>query len=122
MDRALQNLSRTRSPRFPPRRLVHRQVEAHGKWRGKELVPMIALCGDALLEPFWPMGLGLKRGWQALMDTCFVVDNLCRGPRNRAFLLVEPSPSRLRCPNFSSDGRAQPSSYSSMTNILLLFL
>ena len=29
----------------------------------------VALCGDALLEPFWPMGLGLKRGWQALMDT-----------------------------------------------------
>merc|ERR1712217_131920 len=27
-------------------------------------------------EPFWPLGLGLKRGWQAIMDTCYAVDNL----------------------------------------------
>merc|ERR1740121_1935366 len=37
---------------------------------------MVALAGDSLMEPFWPMGLGLKRGWQAVMDTCYVVDNL----------------------------------------------
>lgn len=28
------------------------------------------------MEPFWPMGLGLKRGWTAIMDTCYAVDNL----------------------------------------------
>lgn len=51
-------------------------VEQHGEWCGSRLVPMVALAGDALLEPFWPMGLGLKRGWQAIMDTCYAVDNL----------------------------------------------
>jgi hypothetical protein len=51
-------------------------VEEHGPWCGKKLYPFVALCGDALLEPFWPMGLGLKRGWQAVMDTCYAVDNL----------------------------------------------
>lgn len=34
-------------------------VEQHGEWFGQWLVPFIALAGDALFEPFWPMGLGL---------------------------------------------------------------
>mmetsp|Transcript_19189 Transcript_19189/g.55705 ORF Transcript_19189/g.55705 Transcript_19189/m.55705 type:complete len:807 (+) Transcript_19189:42-2462(+) len=51
-------------------------VEQHGPWMGRNVVPLVGLCGDALLEPFWPMGLGLKRGWQAIMDTCYAVDNL----------------------------------------------
>jgi len=51
-------------------------VAANGPWMGRGLVPLVGLCGDALLEPFWPMGLGLKRGWQAIMDTCYAVDNL----------------------------------------------
>mmetsp|Transcript_62803 Transcript_62803/g.141862 ORF Transcript_62803/g.141862 Transcript_62803/m.141862 type:complete len:839 (-) Transcript_62803:161-2677(-) len=51
-------------------------VATHGEWMGRNLVPFIGLAGDALLEPFWPMGLGLKRGWQAIMDTCYAVDNL----------------------------------------------
>jgi len=51
-------------------------VKEDGEWEGRRLVPLVALAGDALLEPFWPMGLGLKRGWQAIMDTCYVVDNL----------------------------------------------
>jgi len=51
-------------------------VEQHGEWFGQRLVPFVALAGDALLEPFWPMGLGLKRGWQAIMDTCFALDNI----------------------------------------------
>lgn len=50
-------------------------TEAHGPWMGARLVPMVCLAGDALLEPFWPMGLGLKRGWTAIMDTCYAIDN-----------------------------------------------
>jgi len=52
-------------------------TELHGAWpRSKKLYPYIALGGDALLEPFWPMGLGLKRGWQAVMNICYAIDNL----------------------------------------------
>jgi len=51
-------------------------VEEHGPWMGKTLTPFICLAGDALLEPFWPLGLGLKRGWQAVMDSSYAVDNL----------------------------------------------
>ncbi|CAD7946164.1 unnamed protein product [Amoebophrya sp. A120] len=43
---------------------------------GTNWTPPLGLCGDSLLEPFWPMGLGLKRGWQAVMDTCYAVDNV----------------------------------------------
>jgi len=51
-------------------------TELDGPWQGRTLTPLVALCGDSLMEPFWPMGLGLKRGWQAVMDTCYAVDNL----------------------------------------------
>lgn len=51
-------------------------TDEDGEWEGKKLVPLVALAGDALLEPFWPMGLGLKRGWQAIMDTVYCIDNL----------------------------------------------
>jgi len=51
-------------------------VDVDGEWMGSRIVPFIALAGDALLEPFWPQGLGLKRGWQAIMDTCYAADNL----------------------------------------------
>jgi len=51
-------------------------TEQHGEWFGQRLAPFIALAGDALLEPFWPMGLGLKRGWQAIMDACYALDNI----------------------------------------------
>jgi len=51
-------------------------VAEDGEWEGRKLVPVVALAGDALSEPFWPMGLGLKRGYQAIMDTSFCVDNL----------------------------------------------
>jgi len=61
-------------------------VTDHGPWMGKKLTPFICLAGDSLLEPFWPMGLGLKRGWQAIMDTTYAVDNLY----NRTLELTAP--------------------------------
>jgi len=63
-------------------------VEEDGEWEGRKLVPLVALAGDSLLEPFWPMGLGLKRGWQAIMDTNYAVDNLY----NRLLLKNRKSP------------------------------
>jgi len=51
-------------------------VDEDGEWEGRKLVPFVCLAGDSLLEPFWPMGLGLKRGWQAIMDTCYAIDNM----------------------------------------------
>jgi len=51
-------------------------VEEDGEWEGRKLVPFLCLAGDSLLEPFWPMGLGLKRGWQAVLDTAYCIDNL----------------------------------------------
>jgi len=67
------NTKKSMSFSLPP---TDYDVAEHGKWRGKKLYPFVALAGDALLEPFWPMGLGLKRGWQAIMDTCYGIDNL----------------------------------------------
>ncbi|CAD7926344.1 unnamed protein product [Amoebophrya sp. A120] len=36
--------------------------------------PPVALAGDALLEPFWPEGLGIIRGFLGALDCCWAVD------------------------------------------------
>ncbi|XP_060759338.1 protein-methionine sulfoxide oxidase mical3b isoform X2 [Neoarius graeffei] len=41
--------------------------------RGHRL--LVALVGDSLLEPFWPMGTGIARGFLAAMDTAWMVQN-----------------------------------------------
>lgn len=37
---------------------------------------LVALCGDALLEPFWPEGLGITRGFLGALDTAWVLSGL----------------------------------------------
>lgn len=51
-------------------------VEEQGPWSGKSLIPPIGLVGDAVTEPFWIAGVGLQRGWNGIMDACYVIDNL----------------------------------------------
>ncbi|KAF0738990.1 hypothetical protein Ae201684P_015302 [Aphanomyces euteiches] len=36
----------------------------------------VALVGDALLEPFWPQGLGINRGFLSVLDTAFAITRL----------------------------------------------
>lgn len=51
-------------------------IELHGEWSGTDLIPPIGLVGDAVTEPFWIAGVGLQRGWNGIMDACYVIDNL----------------------------------------------
>ncbi|XP_048011525.1 protein-methionine sulfoxide oxidase mical3b isoform X2 [Megalobrama amblycephala] len=40
---------------------------------------LVALVGDSLLEPFWPMGTGIARGFLAAMDTAWMVRSWGQG-------------------------------------------
>ncbi|KAK7121602.1 hypothetical protein R3I93_022631 [Phoxinus phoxinus] len=40
---------------------------------------LVALVGDSLLEPFWPMGTGCARGFLAAFDTVWMVKNWAQG-------------------------------------------
>merc|ERR1712178_265858 len=51
-------------------------AEVQGDWTGRELVAPIGLVGDAVTEPFWIAGVGLQRGWNGVMDRCYLIDNL----------------------------------------------
>lgn len=51
-------------------------AEVQGVWSGKELVAPVGLVGDAVTEPFWIAGVGLQRGWNGAMDSCYLIDNL----------------------------------------------
>ncbi|KAK2885233.1 hypothetical protein Q8A67_016070 [Cirrhinus molitorella] len=45
--------------------------------KGKRL--LIALVGDTLVEPFWPLGTGIARGFLAAFDTAWMVRNWGKG-------------------------------------------
>eukprot|EP00931_Biecheleriopsis_adriatica_P050713 TRINITY_DN2938_c0_g1_i1.p1 TRINITY_DN2938_c0_g1~~TRINITY_DN2938_c0_g1_i1.p1 ORF type:complete len:793 (-),score=191.70 TRINITY_DN2938_c0_g1_i1:160-2538(-) len=51
-------------------------AEENGPWTGTSLIPPIGLIGDAVTEPFWIAGVGLQRGWNGIMDACYLIDNL----------------------------------------------
>ncbi|XP_075899014.1 F-actin-monooxygenase mical2b isoform X6 [Nelusetta ayraudi] len=53
---------------------------------GHQLV--VALVGDSLLEPFWPMGTGCARGFLAAFDTTWMVKGWAQG-RSPLELLAE---------------------------------
>ncbi|XP_068168291.1 F-actin-monooxygenase MICAL2 isoform X6 [Antennarius striatus] len=40
---------------------------------------VVALVGDSLLEPFWPMGTGCARGFLAAFDTAWMVQSWAQG-------------------------------------------
>nr|XP_055030904.1 protein-methionine sulfoxide oxidase mical3a isoform X15 [Misgurnus anguillicaudatus] len=40
---------------------------------------LVALVGDSLLEPFWPMGTGIARGFLAAMDSAWMVRSWTQG-------------------------------------------
>ncbi|KAK2892923.1 hypothetical protein Q8A67_012911 [Cirrhinus molitorella] len=40
---------------------------------------LVSLVGDSLLEPFWPMGTGIARGFLAAMDTAWMVRSWGQG-------------------------------------------
>lgn len=42
-----------------------------GKAKGRDL--LVGLAGDALVEPFWPEGLGIIRGFFGAMDVAFAI-------------------------------------------------
>eukprot|EP00980_Cylindrotheca_fusiformis_P006059 scaffold1305_cov112-Cylindrotheca_fusiformis.AAC.1 len=49
-------------------------VDRDGEWEIH--CPLVALCGDAVADPNWLLGVGLRRGWTSAMDACFFADNL----------------------------------------------
>ncbi|GCB78582.1 hypothetical protein scyTo_0018629, partial [Scyliorhinus torazame] len=44
---------------------------------GKQL--LVSLVGDSLLEPFWPMGTGIARGFLAAFDAAWMVRSWAQG-------------------------------------------
>uniref|UniRef100_A0A8C5EXQ7 F-actin monooxygenase n=1 Tax=Gouania willdenowi TaxID=441366 RepID=A0A8C5EXQ7_GOUWI len=53
---------------------------------GRQL--LVALVGDSLLEPFWPMGTGCARGFLAAFDTAWMVRGWAKG-RSALEMLAE---------------------------------
>ncbi|XP_072256110.1 F-actin-monooxygenase MICAL3 isoform X19 [Pyxicephalus adspersus] len=56
---------------------------------------LVALVGDSLLEPFWPMGTGIARGFLAAMDSAWMVRSWAQGASPLEVLAERESIYRL---------------------------
>ncbi|XP_075694258.1 F-actin-monooxygenase MICAL2 isoform X1 [Rhinoderma darwinii] len=56
---------------------------------------LVALVGDSLLEPFWPMGTGCARGFLAAFDTAWMVKSWAQGTSPLEILAERESIYRL---------------------------
>ncbi|XP_058415150.1 F-actin-monooxygenase MICAL3 isoform X3 [Diceros bicornis minor] len=56
---------------------------------------LVALVGDSLLEPFWPMGTGIARGFLAAMDSAWMVRSWSLGTSPLEVLAERESVYRL---------------------------
>ncbi|XP_039546758.1 F-actin-monooxygenase MICAL2 isoform X2 [Pimephales promelas] len=56
---------------------------------------LVALVGDSLLEPFWPMGTGCARGFLAAFDTAWMVKSWAQGSNPLEVLAERESLYRL---------------------------
>ncbi|NXK90032.1 MICA3 monooxygenase, partial [Formicarius rufipectus] len=56
---------------------------------------LVALVGDSLLEPFWPMGTGIARGFLAAMDSAWMVRSWSLGANPLEVLAERESIYRL---------------------------
>ncbi|XP_058501717.1 protein-methionine sulfoxide oxidase mical3a isoform X25 [Solea solea] len=56
---------------------------------------LVALVGDSLLEPFWPMGTGIARGFLAAMDSGWMVKSWAQGKTPLEVLAERESIYRL---------------------------
>uniref|UniRef100_A0A3B1JVF8 F-actin monooxygenase n=1 Tax=Astyanax mexicanus TaxID=7994 RepID=A0A3B1JVF8_ASTMX len=56
---------------------------------------LVALVGDSLLEPFWPMGTGCARGFLAAFDTVWMVQGWAQGKSPLEVLCERESIYRL---------------------------
>uniref|UniRef100_A0A8C9TRX8 F-actin monooxygenase n=1 Tax=Scleropages formosus TaxID=113540 RepID=A0A8C9TRX8_SCLFO len=56
---------------------------------------LVALVGDSLLEPFWPMGTGCARGFLAAFDTAWMVRGWAQGRKPLELLAERESLYRL---------------------------
>ena len=55
--------------------------------RGHRL--LLALVGDSLLEPFWPEGTGIGRGFLGVLDTAWMVRRFClEGEGDRVYEVI----------------------------------
>ncbi|KAI1883350.1 hypothetical protein AGOR_G00230520 [Albula goreensis] len=56
---------------------------------------LVTLVGDSLLEPFWPMGTGIARGFLAAMDSAWMVRSWAQGSSPLEVLAERESIYRL---------------------------
>jgi hypothetical protein len=57
-------------------------LEPPGSQNDQENALLVSLVGDALLEPFWPEGLGVVRGFLSALDASFAIAAWADGASN----------------------------------------
>jgi len=62
----------------------------------KSGTPLVLLCGDALVEPFWPTGTGANRGILSALDAAWILKGFLKhGRMDFSYIGVPVSPESL---------------------------
>ncbi|XP_075679302.1 molecule interacting with CasL isoform X2 [Dermatophagoides pteronyssinus] len=93
---------------------------------------LLLLCGDSLLEPFWPTGSGAGRGflsamdaawtvaqWFSNVDNSYSIDSMLNVISKREYiyrLLAQTSPENITNKNFSIDPQSRYKTLNILTN------
>ncbi|XP_061524381.1 protein-methionine sulfoxide oxidase mical3a-like isoform X3 [Phycodurus eques] len=73
---------------------------------------LVTLVGDSLLEPFWPMGTGVARGFLAALDASWMIRRWCQGALPLDLLAERESVYRLLAQTTPENMQKNFSSYS----------
>merc|ERR1712098_333252 len=57
-------------------------LECHGEQM------LLAVVGDSLMEPFWPEGTGIGRGFLSVMDTAWLVKRFLEEPGDQVYEVI----------------------------------
>ena len=50
---------------------------------------LLGLVGDSLMQPFWPEGLGISRGFLSVLDTAWMVKRFCMEPNDQLYEVIQ---------------------------------
>merc|ERR1719401_2981765 len=65
----------------------------------KQAASMVYVLGDALLEPFWPQGLGINRGFHGCLNAAYSLELFLAEQKERA---IEEANLAYRCMTFGT--------------------
>ena len=67
---------------------LYRSAQASRVIERQDRQLLIGLVGDSLMQPFWPEGLGISRGFLSVWDAAWMVTQFCLKPKDKVLEVI----------------------------------